>query len=326
MGSPGPATGLPSLVSDHSPSASAHPSTSLNPPASQERTEEAEPPSHLPRNKVEGACTSALLSMTPLPPRSHPTNPNTGVPPAAQGNRKARGSGAGRKCRKCWRVRGLSGAAARPLASRPVQAEQGHTGQQDRARPPGGVPCKQRSQRDTDRGGPGQHPTPAHVALCPPLLADLLAPKQGLLPSAGASSLLVPGGRGLGVVLTGAGRMVVSVYEAGSFPREAPRRGLCLALPRVPQATGRDNGLQHLALPPTPSVCFCFLEGGPHFPAATAGTAGLLEHLQGRAPTLSSPKGPVPAGPAPPLDLGAGVSCGAPAPAFSACSARLGAG
>lgn len=60
------------------------------------------------------------------------------------------------------------------------------------------------------------------------------------------------------------------VHKAGSLPREGPGWGLSLGAPRVLQAPGRDNGLQHLALPPPHEYLLCFLEWGALFVSAQA--------------------------------------------------------
>lgn len=88
--------------------------------------------------------------------------------------------------------------------------------------------------------------------------------------------------------------MVVSMFtKLGLFLGRGQDGDCPWAPPRVPKATGRDNGLQHLALhpppPPTPphEYVLCFLEWGAACVSASATTGTAPPRTPaGRDPTL----------------------------------------
>lgn len=265
MGAPGLPRGSPPLVS-------AHPSNSHNLPAVQNTL------GGLPHLPLSTICCPHGPSPPPVP-----------RPPATQGNRKGRaaaaaaalggsaGSGAGAGLIwGCSRTPGLMPCAGRAGALRA-------TGQGQAAWR--GALCTQVPRRHR-QGWPGPAPTTSTrccpVPICP---GPPTRPQTRTAPSAGARPLLAPGG--WGGVRWGRWDGCLFVYEAGSFPGEGPGPRV---LPRVPQTAGRDNGLQHLALPPTPRVCFASWRGAS-FPGSHSCSSRPLEHLQGRPPHSASLRG-----------------------------------
>lgn len=90
--------------------------------------------------------------------------------------------------------------------------------------------------------------------------------------------------------------MVVSMFtKLGLFLGRGQDGDCPWAPPRVPKATGRDNGLQHLALHPPPppprpmSMCFASWSGGPRvFPRQPRLERRLRAHLQAGTPHSGS--------------------------------------